>query len=196
MNNDEAKFILGVFRPGGRDAADPAFAASLAQAERDPALRAWLQREQALDEALSAKLAEVPVPDMRGLILAGGRASQRRRAWWRGTLWLAAAAAVALVIGVVSRIHQGGGSGDLAAFARHDLAADVQDHLGAVPGLASLQQHLADPATRLSAGLDLDLARLRQSGCRVVKVSGRDVYEVCFARDGQFHLYVAARADF
>jgi hypothetical protein len=53
----------------------------------------------------------------------------------------------------------------------------------------------SDPATRLSAGLAVDLATLRQNGCRVVQVSGRDVYEVCFARDGGFHLYVAARAD-
>jgi hypothetical protein len=199
MNNDEAKFILGVYRSDGRDAGDPTFAESLAQAARDPALRAWLQREQSWDEALSAKLAEVPVPDLRKLILAGGRASRRRRAWGRSAAWLAVAAAVAVLIGAIGRIRSrpaGEPPVDLAAFARHDLAADAAEHLGAVPALASLQRHLADPSTRLSAGLDIDLAALRRGGCRVVKVSGLDVYEVCFERDGQFHLYIAPLADF
>jgi hypothetical protein len=199
MNHDEAKFILGVYRPDGRDAGDAAFVASLAEAEQDPALGAWLKRERALDESLSAKLAELPVPDIRQQLLAGVRASQRRQVWWRSTVWLAAAAVLAVLIGVVGHRRSaaaGFGSGDLAAFARNDLATDAKDHRGAVPGLARLQQHLADPATRLSAGVDADLATLRQDGCRVVKVSGHDVYEVCFARDGEFHLYVAARADF
>jgi len=197
MNQDEAKFILGVYRPDGRDAGEPAFSAALAQAEQDPALGAWLKREMALDEALSAKLGEMPVPDMREQLLAGVRASQRRRVWWRSTAWLVAAAVLVMLVGVFGRLRGGAAAGpvDLAAFARHDLATDSKDHLGSVPGLASLQQHLSDPATRLSAGLAVDLATLRQNGCRVVKVSGRDVYEVCFARDGEFHLYVAARSD-
>jgi hypothetical protein len=199
MNNDEAKFILGVYRPDGRDAADPAFAESLAQAQHDPVLGAWLRREQALDEAFSAKLAEFPVPDLRKQILAGAHASRRRRAWGRGAVWLAAAAAAAVLIGTAVRLGRGSsgpGPEELAAFARHDLAADASEHLGAVPGLADLQRHLADPSTRLGAGLNLDLAALRQHGCRVIKVSGRDVYELCFVRDGQFHLYVASVADF
>jgi hypothetical protein len=199
MNHDEAKFILGVYRPDGRDAGDPAFTAALAQAKQDPALGAWLKREMALDEALSAKLGEMPVPEMREQLRAGVRASRRRQVWWRGTAWLAAAAALVVLIGVVGRLRvtsRGAGAVDLAAFARQDLAVDGKDHLGAVPGLASLQQHLADPATRLSAGIATDLTILRQQGCRVVKVSGHDVYELCFARDGEFHLYVAARSDF
>jgi hypothetical protein len=199
MNNDEARFILGVYRPDGRDAGDPAFAEPLAQAQKDPALGAWLQREQALDEAFSAKLAEFPVPDLRKQILAGAQASRQRRAWGRGAVWLAAAAAAAVLIGAVVRLGQrppGPGEEELAAFARHDLAADSGEHLGAVPGLAELQRHLADPSTRLGAGLNVDLAALRRNGCRVIQVSGRDVYEVCFARDGQFHLYIASVADF
>ena len=33
MKNQEAKFILGAYRPDGRDAGDPAFTEALAQAE-------------------------------------------------------------------------------------------------------------------------------------------------------------------
>ena len=44
MNNQEAKFILGAYRPGGRDAVDPMFSEALAQAGRDPELRAWFEK--------------------------------------------------------------------------------------------------------------------------------------------------------
>ena len=71
MNNNEAKFILRAYRPSGRDAADPAFNSALAQAKSDPALGAWLVREQAFDALITKKLrAIVPPPDLREAILA------------------------------------------------------------------------------------------------------------------------------
>jgi len=36
MNNQEAKFILAAYRPGGQDASDPLFAEALEQVRRDP----------------------------------------------------------------------------------------------------------------------------------------------------------------
>jgi hypothetical protein len=199
MNNPEAKFILRVYRPDGRDAQDPMFLESLAQAEHDPALGAWFQREQAVDEALSAKLAGVVVPDLRATILAGGRAGRQRRVWWRRTVWLAAAAAAAVLIGVTVRWRVEPIAPDaysLAHFALQDVAVDGKAHLGAVAGLETVQHRLSDPATHVGGGLGVDLGELRRSGCRTVQVAGRDVCEICFVRDGVFHLYVAARGGF
>ncbi|MGH7997549.1 MAG: hypothetical protein ACREFX_14475, partial [Opitutaceae bacterium] len=96
MNNDEAKFILGGYRPGGRDAGDAAFAEALDQARRDPSLAAWLERSQAFDRAISERLKTVAPPaDLRQAILAGGRLSRGSRPRRRSRslpVWLALAA--------------------------------------------------------------------------------------------------------
>src|SRR6185295_12013962 len=102
MNNQEAKFILGAYRPDGSDATDPMFAEALTMVERDPELRDWLERQRAFDRAVAAKVrAIVPPAELREAILAGGRASRPRRLWWTNPVVLVAAAAM-VVLGVVS----------------------------------------------------------------------------------------------
>ena len=102
MNPHDSKFILRARRPGGSDADDPIFAEALAATERDPQLKAWHEREQRTDAALSAKLREIaPPPDLTAAILAGARASVPRPAWWRRPGWLAAAAAFAVLMSLV-----------------------------------------------------------------------------------------------
>ena len=89
MNNSEAKFILNAYRPGGRDADDATFGAALAQARNDPALGAWLVREQAHGAAVAAKLRVVAPPaGLREAILTGARrdapGGSNRHGWrWR-----------------------------------------------------------------------------------------------------------------
>jgi hypothetical protein len=199
MNNPEAKFILRAYRPDGRDAQDPTFREALAQAELDPALGAWFRREQAVDEALSSRIGALQVPDLRATILAGGRAGRQRRAWWRRSVWFAAAAALAVLIGVAVRLRVRPTAPEayaLAHFALQDVALDGKSHLGPVAGLEAVQRELADPRTHLAAGVAVDLADLRRGGCRTVQVAGHEVCEICFARDGEFHLYIARRGDF
>ena len=53
MKNQEAKFILGAYRPDGQDAGDPVFAEALSQAERDPDLRTWFERGRKFDTTVS-----------------------------------------------------------------------------------------------------------------------------------------------
>ena len=78
MTNEEAKFMLNGYRPNGADADNEAFAESLAQADRDPALRKWFDREQAFDRIVADKLRTVSAPEgLRESILAG----RRRRPW-------------------------------------------------------------------------------------------------------------------
>lgn len=90
VTNDEAKFILAAYRPGGRDANDPLFAAVLIRAYRDPQLRAWFQSQHGFDAAVSAKLRELqPPPGLRDALLVGARVScpmaspSRFRRWLR-----------------------------------------------------------------------------------------------------------------
>ncbi len=197
MNNNEARFLLRAYRPGGRDAADPAFASALAQARSDPALGAWFAREQAFDAAVAEKLRAVaPPPGLREAILAGASVSHASRAAWRWPAWLALAASVALVAGVLFWKFTGAAPAEpLVAFALHD--ARFEKHGGHGEPTSELQQVLQNPETRLMARLPVDLARLRATGCRTLSFEGHDVLEICFQRDGaMFHIYMARRADF
>jgi hypothetical protein len=203
MNNQEAKFILGAYQPDGRDSGDPMFAEALAYAERDPELRAWLEEQRTFDRTFSAKLQEiVPPAGLRDAILAGARASapQPKRQQWSNPAWLAAAAAIALLVTAILSLKLAGTSptaSDLSTFARSDLANSHDDHVGHPPGLADVQARLANVSTPMSQNLKIDLDELRNKNCRSVRVGGREVFEICFKREGTwYHVYVGKRSDF
>jgi uncharacterized membrane protein YbaN (DUF454 family) len=198
MNTIEAKFILQARRPNGRDDGDQRFAAAFAQAQRDPALATWMGREQAFDAVVAEKLrAVMPPAELRAAILAGARMS-RPVAWWRSPMTLAMAASAAVVLGLAAFWFRAspildteqlalGAMGEMSAPEHFPLAIGGNGELGVV---------LADPTTRLAAGLSMDFAQLKADGCRTLHIAGREVLEVCFMRGGEFHLYVALRGDF
>jgi hypothetical protein len=200
MTNQEAQFILQAYRPGGPDAGDALFADALQQARQDPALGAWFAREQAHASALAAKLREVaPPPALRTAILAGARLSGTpARAWWAQPAWLAVAAGVAVLFAATAFLWSQRGPGQAArfeTFAASDTAHN--QHGGHGAATSALQVVLAQSSTHLGAGLPVDFATLRATGCRTLRFAGHDVVEVCFARNGsEFHLYTVQREDF
>lgn len=201
MNHHEAKFLLRAYRPNGRDANDPVFADPLHQAAQDPGLSAWLEREQAFDSAVAAKLATIQPPaGLRDAILAGARASQPRRRWWTHPLWLAVAASVALLLSFTVRWRFASTplptARDLATFAIDDVAKTYATHLHSL-ALEGAQAQLANSVLPLPDHLALNFDELKQKGCRTVRVAGREVFEICFKREGHwYHLYAARVDDF
>lgn len=100
MTRDEAQYWLGARRSGGGDDGEPSMAEALGQAERDPELGAWLERETALDRAMAARLAEVRAPSgLRERILAGQRTVAEVPAWRWTRGWVLAAAAALVLAG-------------------------------------------------------------------------------------------------
>ncbi len=197
MKNEEAKFILTAYRPGGRDAGDEKFAAALAQAKADPALGAWFARSQTHDTAVAAKLtAIVPPAGLREAILAGARASANAPARRWSAPWMLAAAA-AIVVGISLALWQSNRN-ETPVDRLADLAlADMQHgrHGGHGGPTAALQQWLDSADAKLaSATLPADFDQLSQTGCRTLSVGGREALEVCFARGGaEFHVYILRR---
>lgn len=199
MNNQEAKFYLSAYRPGGADARDPAMAGALEQVQRDPALRAWFEREQAHDAAVAEKLRAVAPPaDLRAAILAGGRASGEARVWWRRPQWMALAATFALLATLAGLWLSGWtasgaprGVGELASFSLRDL--DGLHYPAHVAAGSELERLLAAGRPGLADGVGLSPQELRRDGCHVLKVGGIEVYEVCFKRDRYYHLYLVRR---
>jgi len=197
MDNQEAKFILKAYRPGGADAGNPDFKAALDQAARDPGLHAWFEREQACDKAVSAKLKSVPIPaGLRASILAGGKMSAERRAWWQQPTWLALAASLAILLSTAVAWRMRGPRTDWNQLTAQILDDAAHDERHGSHGLAAknLVALVSQPTTKLSSPLPIDLSRLKNEGCRTLAVAGHEVMEVCFGRNGgEFHLYVMAR---
>jgi len=197
MDNEEAKFILKAYRPSGADAKNARFGAALNQAERDPALKTWFEREQARDKAIAVKLQSIRIPTgLRESILTGGKLSAARRSWWQQPAWIAMAASIAILLTlaltwryrsvridwnqVVAQISNDAAHGEL-----HGSHGEAANQLVAM---------LSSSATHLSAPMNIDLGKLKTDGCRTLSVAGHEVMEVCFVRSGaEFHLYVMKR---
>jgi hypothetical protein len=105
VNHSEAKQILLLYRPGTADASDPQMVEALALAGRDPELGRWLEEHRAFQKAMRAKFHQIEVPAhlRTSLLIQGAVRSQMiaPQAWWRSPVWLAAAAVVVLLLGLV-----------------------------------------------------------------------------------------------
>ncbi len=200
MTNQEAQFILNAYRPGGHDAGEPLFGDALQQARQDPALGAWLAREQKHAGTVAAKLREMaPPPALRAAILTGARMSETpARSWWSRPAWLAVAAAAAILLVATAVVWPERTSAQLAQltnFAVDDMLHAQHGSHGAPAG--ALVALLSQPSTHVALGLPVDFAGLRATGCRTLSLAGHDVLEVCFARGpNEFHLYMVQSADF
>ncbi|HWL17723.1 MAG TPA: hypothetical protein VNR00_19085 [Opitutus sp.] len=198
MSNHEAKFLLHAYRPSGRDANDPAMADALAQAQNDPALRAWFQRQQAHDVAVSEKLiALAPPAGLRDAILAGARAgsnARQARPNWKRSILFAIAASIALVLSVTAWWWFAPTPGQtLDQFAvnyvSHGFRLEKRD-----ADVEVLKTWLAQQGGPMPRSIPAELERLQALGCRTVKFDEHSVSLVCFERGGkEYHVFVARR---
>ena len=201
MSPQEAKFILRAYRSDGRYSGnDPLFADALGETERDSALHDWFTREQAVDATLANKIDAVQPPaDLRESILVGARASRLRpRLWLRPWTMAAAAAVLIVVVGLLTipvvQVRVPFGPSVLARASMDDLAHVAHSHeLG--PAVATLAAQLSKQPLPFNASISIEPEAMRRAGCHNFKIAGRDVFEICFEREGTwYHLYVA-RAD-
>jgi hypothetical protein len=188
MTRETAQFILRAARVDGEDQSDPQFAEALEMVKRDPELARWFAEEQAVDTRLARSFGSFPVPpDLKGQLLAA-RSVIVVPVWRRRPLWLAAAAAIALLLGwlVLPRpVPELAGESFPAEILQ--LAARGEHVTDSVASLADTRAWLA--AQRLPADLPLPdaLAGLRFKGCRKLAWRGRPVALICVF-DGARHL--------
>lgn len=197
--NDQAKLLLSAYRPGGADATDPAFAEALAQAERDPQLRAWLAESQQFDRAMAEKLRGVSVPaNLRATILAGAKFSLPHRWWQTSRVWAMAAllavfaSLAALWLGKDSRLDSWQAQ-SLAVLENVENGTGRLDSINQEP--ARLVDWLRENAAPVPAAISPALVAHPTFGCKMIDASGRKVSLICFNLGGedQAHLFTTAR---
>ena len=190
MNREEAQFILHAYRASGEDAHDAQFEEALALVRNDPELARWFAREQALDAAIAERIHSMPAPPDLATRLLLGRKVIHPQPWWRKPAALAAAAAIALLIGVASLflLLRRNGETEFALFrgAMIEASLDMRKHID-VMGLDTdelkqwLIEHRGDPGFVLPPGL----ADKGIIGCKVLDWRGHRVTLLCLKFGGK-----------
>jgi len=201
MDNREAKFILGAYRPGGQDANDRRFVEALEQARRDPMLQRWFQDSIAFDTTMTDKLRAIEVPrDLRGSILTGVKVSRSLRSSKPLIKWaIAAVFFLSVILGSLvwreTRLaHLAGWQnealGVISSLVRNESRFDIQSHKPAEL-VAWLHSNHAPAADKLPSNLD----NLESLGCKTFSWHGVPVTVICFMRpDGGLLHLVATNA--
>lgn len=194
MDNPKAKLRLAVYRRNGEDAQDPFFAEALQQAEKDPALRAWLVDEQTFDTQFAAALGEISAPKEGRALIEGTmmRRPARRVRWW--PLALAASVAVLLSLTLLlgrSRQLSLPPTATVAELAEHLTERHLSLGLMSTD-LAKVRSWIAEKQGPLPAPLPPGLAQLSVLGCQTWRTSRGHVSLICFVRENKeiVHLYV------
>jgi len=197
MDRQEAKLVLQSHRPTDLDTTQPGFAEALALVDSDPELKAWWEAQQAFDQKVAAKLAEVPIPeDLRSTILYGRKIAHfAPRPHFSFSLAAAAAVAVLCAVGACYHAsweaarHVSTGQFAQAAvdFLGNDapaLAMTSSDHDKIMAWLKEQNAPTGELPSKMTA--------LPSVGCQKFDVNGHDVSLVCFnLADGKLvHLFM------
>jgi hypothetical protein len=177
MSRDQAKEILPLYRPGIDDPTDPEFSEALELVKQDAELARWFEQQCAVYSATRQKFQGIDVPDdLRSLILTGRKP---RPDWWRKKVIWAAAAAIAILIAVVS---QGRAPKPTFASYRGRMVRTAMSNYGMpfmTNDLAAIRSYLATNNAHGDYVLPPALSKLPGQGCIIVPWNERTVSLIC-----------------
>jgi len=199
MDNQTAKEILSVYRPGGEDAADPLFKDALLQCEKDPAMRAWFDEQRAFDTRIASALETIRAPESgKRAILALAETGQAEGThtqgfWRRQASWLALAACLALAFFGAVALFQ------TQQDVRADSPASLTEMISSAmplefrhPDPGRLLDWLKERGAPVSTALASKITGTPAAGCRIFKThNGGAVSLVCLEVDRQLvHVFI------
>ncbi|MFA7344379.1 MAG: hypothetical protein WC003_08755 [Terrimicrobiaceae bacterium] len=199
MTRDEAKLLLGLFRPDQDDPADPLFAGALSLLATDAELAAWSEREKALDREMRDAVRDVAPPSgLRDSLLAENKIVRPSRfssaPWLVPALAIAAALAVLISLASLARPVPVATDPALAALTlRIPALTGAHDHAKSTAGsLAPLRSWLAEHGGSSGFTVPKGLQNAAGVACEVTSVEDRKVTILCFDLGGKRHphLYV------
>jgi hypothetical protein len=183
MNNQQAKELLALFRPGKDDAQDPEFAGALRLAREDPELGRWFDLHCQAREAIRAKFKDIPVPEgLKEQILAERKVHTTPFVRRPASVLALAVAALVLVAGltVLWRPTQ---ENRFASFQNRMVSTVVRAYPRMdleTNDLGQIQRYLAQHQAPGDYLLPAGLAKTRGTGCAILPWNGRPVSMICF----------------
>jgi uncharacterized membrane protein YbaN (DUF454 family) len=198
VNRQEAKTILALYRPGSAEADDPEFKEAMQLAERDPELRHWFEQHRAFQEAMREKFRRLDVPaDLKRSILAKNKIIAPH-VWWRHPAWLAAAAAIVVLMGLSAFWRESRRGDQFADYrARMVRTALRQYRMDIVTNdLNQIRQFLSTNGAPADYVLAKGLKPLAATGAGLLRWGNSPVSMLCFDRGDQqmLFLFVVNRA--
>ena len=197
MTLDQAKQILLAWRPGHPEETRGELAEALSLARRDPALGAWLARHQSFQQGVQRRFQSITPPaDLTRRILDRGTATAAHkrnsgaavrgpRSWWQRPAWLAAAAAVVLLLcwcGPLLLRKQEAEQAGFATFRSRMVGLVLRQYSMDIVtnDMVQIRQFLAQRQAPADYVLPGDLQALPVSGGGVLSWRDQRVAMVCF----------------
>jgi hypothetical protein len=195
MNNEQAKKILALFRPGTPDRTDPSFNEALEQAKLqqpqtrwqdspNPELGQWFQEHRASYLSIRAKFLMVPAPPaFKDRILAEAKSSATNVIPFRPAIFLRAAAVLVICFGLAALFWQSHGREDdfntyrnrMARTAMQPYSMDLQTH-----DLQSINAFFSGHKAPVDYVLPNGVLKAQPVGCAVLQWQGEPVSMLCF----------------
>ena len=198
MTLGQAKEILLLYRPGTADAEDPQIVAAVELARRDPGLARWFERHCAFQEAMRAKLRQIEVPAHLKAALLAQQNIIRPPIWWQRPVWLAAAAAVVLFLGLAAIWLKPANPDGFANFQARMVSTALRVYrMDLVTNdMRQLRQFIAGKGAPSEYQLTKGLETLQLTGGGCLQWRSHPVAMVCFNRgdDQMLFLFVMKRS--
>jgi len=196
MSIQEAKLILQLYRPSGKDDADPFFAEALELTRTDSDLAKWFADQQFFDATMGRALqAEIPPADLRSSIIAGNfsppETSHRKKplslVWWvtmvASVMIFGGIAMLLTSPNLTSQGNKKNPTMTVASFTRQAL--DIKEQGRISLGMqstdpAQLRTWLAERGAPDGFVIPPGLKGIPSLGCQSYTMSGTRVSLVCF----------------
>ena len=199
MNDEEAKKILALYRPGTPDRSDPDFAEALQRikaqtpqenekAAPDSELTRWFLEHRSSYLSIRAKFQKIQVPPgLKERILAEAKIQPAKIIPFRPMIFLQAAAVVALCLGLAALFWRSHGrEDDFETYRIRMTRTALQPYAMELPShdLPSIKNYLAGRKAPTDYVLPDGVSRAQLMGCSVLHWQGQPVSMLCF-RSGQ-----------
>lgn len=191
MNSSDARKILIACRPGTDDLRDPAVAAALELARRDPELQAWWEQQQAFQHSARESFRGVRPPGhLRDKILARAKIIEVPR--WRCPVALSAAAAIVLLIAVVAVWQKPSRENSFQTFRSRMVGNVLRQYSMTIQtnDMAEIRRHLDAANAPANYVLPQNLAQLPAIGAGVLSWQDQRVSMLCLDSGAQGTVFV------
>lgn len=183
MNNDQAKDILLLYRPGTDDREDPEIAQALELVKRDPELAAWFTHHCAFQEAASGAFERIPVPEGLRQQILSERKAHFSLAFKKPLAVLAVAIGVFALTLSIARFYAKPRENNTFANFRVRMAGKIVREYPAMDletnSLVAIQGFLASKGGQKNYSLPNQLAQVSGTGCAIFPWHGKKVSMIC-----------------